>query len=130
MKKSEKFINPIYIYINSAYMRCCVIEKMSDEIVVTEELGRGKAYRIKMGDTNIVALKLEGFRAQNIGGAVSTMGIGVEGERVESNDWLILVKDSEGVYTDDVWKKKVANGIANVSGTYVDNITISNVQSE
>ncbi|MBN1763603.1 MAG: hypothetical protein JW878_11130 [Methanomicrobia archaeon] len=107
-----------------------MIEKMSDEIVVTEELGRGKAYRIKMGDTNIVALKLEGFRAQNIGGAVSTMGIGVEGERVESNDWLILVKDSEGVYTDDVWKKKVANGIANVSGTYVDNITISNVQSE
>jgi hypothetical protein len=73
---------------------------------------------------------LEGFTARNIGGRISTMGIGAEGEKVERNDWLILVKDPEGVYTDDVWKQKVAREVANASGTYVDNITISNVQSE
>lgn len=100
--------------------------KMSDNNIDLEVLGKNRAYRLKVGDVTFVALKLEGFKAASMGAEVSPMGIGAGGGKTETNDWLIVVQDRNGVYPDDVWKHKAARMVANVSGTYVENITMAN----
>ena len=98
---------------------------MPEEEICLKELGKGRGLHLKVGDTDFVALKLEGMKATNIGGKVTAVGVGAEGERVERNDWLIIVKDSEGIYSEDVWKMKAARAIANASGTYVNDVTLA-----
>lgn len=100
--------------------------KMSDNNIDLEVLGKNRAYRLKVGDVTFVALKLEGFKAASMGAEISQMGFGAGGGKTETNDWLIVVQDRNGVYPDDVWKHKAARMVANVSGTYVENITMAN----
>ncbi len=99
---------------------------MSDNNIDLEVLGKNRAYRLKVGDVTLVALKLEGFKAASMGAEISQMGLGAGGGKTETNDWLIVVQDRNGVYPDDVWKHKAARMVANVSGTYVENITMAN----
>ena len=93
------------------------------------ELKKNRAYQLKISGTEISAMKLEGYKATQLGGTVSPYSIGVGGSKAEGDDWLVIVKDrNEIVMPYEVWVTQVASEIATVSGSNVS--TISVVSSE
>jgi hypothetical protein len=100
---------------------------MSEKTEKTEckELSKGRAYMLKIGGVEISALKLEGYKASQLGGTVSPLGVGASGSKAESDDWLLVVKDKEGITMPyDVWAAKVASVISKASGSNVGTISV------
>jgi hypothetical protein len=65
---------------------------MSDE-TECKELAKNRAYQLKIGNVEFSALKLEGFKATQMGGTVTPVSVGVQGAKAEGDDWLIIVKN-------------------------------------
>jgi hypothetical protein len=92
-----------------------------------KELCKGKAYIISIGGFEIVALKLEGFKALQIGGAISPINVSAEGSKVEGDDWLVIVKDPQKIVQPyETWVKQVSTQITNASGSLVSTISVLN----
>ena len=97
---------------------------MSD-ITKCEELYKNRAYLLMMGDVQISAMKLEGYKASQLGGTVSPIGLSVGGNKVEGNDWLVVVKDKNDIVMPyDVWVNKLAKEISAVTGSNVNTISV------
>lgn len=97
---------------------------MSD-ITECEELAKNRAYLLKMGDVQISALKLEGYKASQLGGTLSPTSLGVEKSNVEGDDWLLIVKDKNNIVMPyGVWVAKVASEISRITGSNVNTISV------
>ena len=89
-------------------------------------LSKNRAYKLSIGGNEIVALKLEGYKASQLGGVLTTIGVGMEGNKAEMDDWLVVVKDERGIVQPmDVWAEKVSREIANVSGSTVGTVSVT-----
>jgi hypothetical protein len=90
-------------------------EKTSEDFSF-EEVAKDRAYTFRHGNVEFAAVKFEGFKASRLGAEITTFRIGGESERNEKDDWLIIVKDEEGVVRPlDVWAERAGRDIANVS---------------
>lgn len=99
---------------------------MSDKTKVTE-LSKNRAYLVNFGGVEILALKLEGFKATQLGAIVSPMGVNVDGKKAEANDWLALVKDKNQITMPyDVWANQLAHEISKATGSSVNTISVAN----
>lgn len=97
---------------------------MSD---VTEciELAKNRAYLLKMGDVQISALKLEGYKASQLGGTLSPTNISAQKANVEGDDWLLVVKDKNDIVMPySIWVNKLANEISVVTGSPINSISV------
>ena len=89
------------------------------------ELAKNRAYLLKMGDVEISALKLEGYKASQLGGTISPISVSAGGSRVEGDDWLLVVKDKDNVVMPyPLWVKKVANEINRITGSNINTISV------
>lgn len=89
------------------------------------ELSRNRAYRLKTGDTEFTAIKLEGFKAIQLGGTVSPISVSAEGKKVEGDDWLIVVKDKNNIVVPyETWVREATTKIGNVSGSHVSTVSV------
>jgi hypothetical protein len=96
---------------------------MSETKVVP--LLKDRGFLIYMGGVEILALKLEGFKTIQIGGVLSPIGVGIEGQKAETSDWLALVKDKNQITMPyDVWAKQVAQEISKATGSSVNTISV------
>lgn len=103
---------------------------MSKESEV-KELSRNRAYRLKTGDTEFTAIKLEGFKATQLGGTVSPISVGVGGSKVEGDDWLIVVKDKNNIVIPYVtWVRDASSKIQTASGSNVSTVSVVSTTSE
>jgi hypothetical protein len=89
-----------------------------------EELAKKRAYKFAHGGVKGVAFKLEGFKSSRLAGMLTTVGIGAEAERAEKDDWVVLVEDQRGVQPIDVWAKRLASEISNVSGSNIGTVSV------
>lgn len=97
---------------------------MSD-ITECEELVKNRVYLLKMGDVQISALKLEGYKASQLGGTLSPTNISAQKGSVEGNDWLLIVKDKNDIVMPyAVWVNKLANEISVVTGSNVNTVSV------
>lgn len=96
------------------------------------ELSKNRAYQLKMGNTVISAMKLEGYKAVQLGGTLTPLSIGAGGSKTEGDDWLVIVKDRNDIVMPyEVWTKRVAQEITNISGSNVRTISVvSSVPSD
>jgi hypothetical protein len=98
---------------------------MSDETKIVE-LEKNRAYLVKFGKVEILALKLEGFKATQLGGTLNPLQVNVGGTKAEVNDWLITVKSKDQITMPyEVWAYQVAQEISRVTGSSVNTITIT-----
>lgn len=97
---------------------------MSEETYV-EELYPKRAYKRSIGSAEIVAMKLEGYKASEVGGAIFSTGAEVKAGKAETNDWLVVVKDPRGIVQPmEGWVKNVSNAITDASGNEVQNVSV------
>ncbi len=91
-----------------------------------KELAKGRAYLVKMGGVEILALKLEGFKATQLEAALSPMAVDIGGKQAESNDWLMIVKTKDQIAMPyDVWARQVALGISKATGSSISTISVA-----
>jgi len=96
-----------------------------------KELSKNRAYLLKIGGTEICAIKLEGYKAIQLGGTISPVSVGAAGSKVEGDDWLVIAKDSNAIVMPyEVWVKKVVSEIARVSGSSVSTISVVDGQPQ
>ncbi len=100
---------------------------MSRETSV-EELSKKRAYKLSIGGYEIVAMKLEGYKALQVAGTLSPIAVGVKGAKVEGDDWLVIVKDPKGIVQPiETWAKQVSVQIKEVSGgAMVNTVSVLN----
>jgi hypothetical protein len=97
---------------------------MSD-IIKYKELAKNRAYLLTMGDVQISALKLEGYKASQLGGTISPTSIGAQKTNIEGDDWLLVVKDKNDIVMPySVWVNKLANEISVVTGSPINTISV------
>jgi hypothetical protein len=97
---------------------------MSDNIKY-KELAKNRAYLLMMGDVQISALKLEGYKASQLGGTISPTSIGAQKTNIEGDDWLLVVKDKNDIVMPySVWVNKLANEISLVTGSSINTISV------
>jgi hypothetical protein len=97
---------------------------MSDNIKY-KELAKNRAYLIMMGDVQISALKLEGYKASQLGGTISPYSVGAQKTNIEGDDWLLVVKDKNDIVMPySVWANKLANEISVVTGSSVNTVSV------
>lgn len=90
-----------------------------------QELKKNRAYLLKIGGTEISAMKLEGYKATQLGGTVSPYSVGVGGSKVEGDDWLIVVKDRNDIAMPyEVWANQVTQAISKLSGSNVSTVSV------
>ena len=90
-----------------------------------KELAKNRAYQLKVGSVEISALKLEGFKASQLGGTISPVSMSAQGSKAEGDDWLVVVKDKNNIVMPyDVWTKQVAKEIHNASGSNVQTLSM------
>jgi hypothetical protein len=96
-----------------------------------KELAKNRTYLLKTGDAEITAMKLEGYKAIQLGGTVSPVNIALGGSKKEGDDWLLIVKDRNKIAMPyEVWTKQMAQEINKISGSNVSTISVvSNVPS-
>ena len=95
------------------------------DVTVCEELAKNRAYLLKMGNIEISALKLEGYKASQLGGTISPLNMGVEKSNVEGDDWLLIVKDeNKKVLPYGVWVAQVAKEVSKVSGSNIGTVSV------
>ena len=91
-----------------------------------KELAKNRAYLVYFGEVEILALKLEGFKATQIGGTLSPVAVAVEGKQLEASDWLTVVKDKNQITMPyDVWARQVALEISKATGSSVNTISVT-----
>jgi hypothetical protein len=90
-----------------------------------KELSKNRAYLIKTAGVEISATKLEGYKAVQLGGTVSPVSVGIGGSKQEGDDWLLIVKDRNNIVMPfDVWTKRMAQDISEVTGSSINSITV------
>jgi endo-1,4-beta-mannosidase len=95
-------------------------------------LEKKKVGQLKIGNAEIVFIKLEGVKASEIGGTVAVqpatgVGVGMERKTGEISDYLILVNSSGETMPYNVWegiKEQAVNKITNISGN-VGNVSVA-----
>lgn len=98
--------------------------KMSNETEFNE-IKKGRVYQLKVGGIEISAMKLEGYKATQLGGTVSPLSVGASGSKVETDDWLIIAKDKDNVAMPyEVWVQKAAQAISEVSGSNIGTVSV------
>jgi hypothetical protein len=99
---------------------------MSSETKV-KELSKNRAYLVNFGGVEILVLKLEGFRATQLGALLSPIGVNIEGKQAEANDWLALVKDKNQITMPyEVWVSQIARELSRATGSSVNTISVAN----
>ena len=97
---------------------------MSDNIKC-KELAKNRAYLLMMGDVQISALKLEGYKASQLGGTISPYRVGAEKTNIEGADWLLIVKDkNDMVMPYSVGANRLANEISMATGSSVNTVSV------
>jgi hypothetical protein len=97
---------------------------MSEETEYVQ-LSKNRAYLLRMGGVEISAMKLEGYKAIQLGGTVSPINVSASGSKVEGDDWLLVVKDKNNIVMPyEVWVKQVAGEINRLSGSNVNTISV------
>jgi hypothetical protein len=95
------------------------------DVTMCEELAKNRAYLLRMGGVEISAMKLEGYKATQLGGTISPINVSAGGSKVEGDDWLIIVKDKNNIVMPyEVWVKQVAGEINKASGSNVNTISV------
>ncbi|TSA57369.1 hypothetical protein D4R42_01720 [bacterium] len=90
-----------------------------------EQLAKGKAYKLFIGGYEIVCIKLEGFKAWQLAGTVSPIVIEAKAGKIEGDDWLVIVKDPQGIVQPiQNWAKQISTEIANVSGSPIGTVSV------
>ena len=90
-----------------------------------KELQKNRAYVLTVGDVEISALKLEGFKAIQLGGTVSPINVGVGGSKVEGDDWLVIVKNKDNIAMPyQVWAQQVANELSKATGSTISSVSV------
>jgi hypothetical protein len=90
-----------------------------------KELSKNRTYLFKTGGVEITAMKLEGYKAIQLGGTISPVNVGVGGSKEEGDDWLLIVKDRNDIVMPyEVWAKQVAQEITRISGSNVSTVSI------
>lgn len=98
---------------------------MTDETEF-KELSKNRAYLVYIGGVEILALKLEGFKATQLGGTLSPMQVGVGGMQVQAGDWLLIVKDKNQITMPyDVWGRQVAQEISKATGSSIATVSVA-----
>lgn len=91
-----------------------------------KELSKSRAYLLKIGGVEISVIKLEGFKATQLGATVSPMIVGLGGSKTEGDDWLLIVKDKNQITMPyEVWVRQTAQEISRVSGSNVNTISVT-----
>lgn len=90
------------------------------------ELSKNRAYLLYIGGVEILAIKLEGFKAIQLGAALSPMEVDVGGTKTEASDWLTIVKDKNQITMPyEVWVKQMAQEISKATGSSVNTISVA-----
>ena len=90
-----------------------------------KELAKNRAYLLKTGEVEITAIKLEGYKAIQLAGTLSPVSIGAGGSKEEGDDWLLVVKgENQIVMPYEIWTKRMAQEITNISGSAVSTISV------
>jgi hypothetical protein len=91
----------------------------------SKELLKNRTYLLKTGGVEITAMKLEGYKAIQLGGTVSPVNLAVGGSKQEGDDWLLIVKDRNDIVMPyDAWTKKMAKEITTLTGASVGSISV------
>ena len=91
-----------------------------------EVLAKDKAYILTVGGVEIIAMKLEGFKAIQMAGTIGLTNVGLSGGQTVINDWLTIVKDKDNLTMPyDVWVKKVAEEIGKATGSSVSGVSVA-----
>ena len=91
------------------------------------ELSKERAYWFRLGGIEFMAVKLEGFKASQVGGTLNPIDVRVsfERSRAESDDWIVVVKDKSGIVSPlNVWAVQAAKAITNASGSNVGTVSV------
>jgi hypothetical protein len=98
---------------------------MSEKTEV-KEISKNRAYLLYIGGVEILAMKLEGFKAIQLGAALSPMEVDVGGTKMEASDWLTIVKDKNQITMPyEVWVKQMAQEISKATGSSVNTISVA-----
>ena len=90
-----------------------------------KELSKNRTYLLKTGEVEITAMKLEGYKAIQLGGTISPVSIGAGGSKEEGDDWLLIVKDRNDIVMPyEVWAKQMAQEITRISGSNVSTVSV------
>ena len=91
-----------------------------------KELSKNRAYLLRMGGVEVSAIKLEGYKAVQLGGTLSPINISVGGGKAEGDDWLLIVKDKNQITMPyEVWAKQTAQEISRETGSNVKTISVT-----
>lgn len=90
-----------------------------------KELMKNRAYLLNIGDVEISALKLEGYKATQLGGTVSPINVGLGGSQIEGDDWLLIVKDQNNIVMPyKVWVNQIAQELTKATGSNISTISV------
>jgi hypothetical protein len=90
-----------------------------------KELKKNRAYLLNIGNVEISALKLEGYKATQLGGTLSPVNVSLGGAQVEGDDWLIIVKDEKNIVMPyNVWVSQIAEELNKATGSNVNTISV------
>jgi len=101
---------------------------MCAEDIQIKELSKGRAYQLSIAKVEVVALKLEGFKARQVGAVLSPLEVKAEAryKGEEGNDWLIVVKDRDNIVMPySTWEDRLRGAIQHASGAQVGTISLA-----
>ena len=91
-----------------------------------KELSKNRAYLLRMGGVEVSAIKLEGYKAIQLGGTLSPISMGAGGSKAEGDDWLLVVKNKKQITMPyEVWIKQMAQEIGKATGSNVNTISVA-----
>lgn len=91
-----------------------------------KELSKNRAYLLRMGDVEVSAIKLEGYKAIQLGGTLSPISVRAGGSKAEGDDWLLVVKNKNQITMPyEVWVNQMAQEIGKATGSNVNTISVA-----
>jgi hypothetical protein len=91
-----------------------------------KELSKNRAYLLRMGGVEVSAIKLEGYKAIQLGGTLSPISVSAGGGKAEGDDWLLVVKNKNQITMPyEVWVKQMAQEIGRATGSKVNTISVA-----
>jgi len=98
---------------------------MTDETEF-KELSKNRAYLLRIGGIEVAAMKLEGYKAIQLGGTLSPYGVGGGGGKAEGDDWLLVVKDENKITMPyEAWVKQAVQEIGKATGSNIGTVSLA-----